>query len=122
MTGTRFERLPGVTECKGWDSALLDDGAVWSVVPKENRIESADFFARAGEGYFDLGPGTSGSLTPCGDAAYFVRDPQRDGDPARLMRWSADGELDRRLRDRQGRPGHPRPHRAAAATRSRSPR
>ncbi len=37
--------------------------------------------------YYDLGPGTSGTLVPCADAAYFVRDPKREGDPARLLRW-----------------------------------
>ena len=63
------------------------------MVLKENRIEAAQFFARVGDGYFDLGPGTSGSLVPCAGAAYFVREPQGDGDPARLMRWSPDGEL-----------------------------
>ena len=47
------------------------------MVPNEHRIEEARFFARVGDGYFDLGPGTSGSLTPCGGSAYFVRDPQR---------------------------------------------
>ncbi len=63
------------------------------MVENERRIEAAHFYARVGDGYFDLGPGTSGSLTPCAGSAYFVRDPQRDGDPARLMRWSADGTL-----------------------------
>ncbi len=34
----------------------------------------------------ELGAGTTGSLTWCGDAAYVVRDPQRGRDPARLLR------------------------------------
>jgi hypothetical protein len=29
----------------------------------------------------------------CGGASYFVRDPQREGDPAALMRWSTDDGL-----------------------------
>ena len=62
-------------------------------MPKENQIETAQFFARVGDGYFDLGPGTSGSLVACAGSAYFAREPQRDGDPARLMRWSPEGEL-----------------------------
>lgn len=78
----------GVPECTGWDGALVDGGAVWSVVPKAQRVEEADFYARSEEGWFDLGPGTSGSLAWCGGAAYFARDPQRSGDPARLMRWA----------------------------------
>ena len=53
----------------------------------EDDIDAAEFFARVGEDYYDLGPGTSGTLVPCADAAYFVRDPKREGDPARLLRW-----------------------------------
>jgi hypothetical protein len=73
--------------CHGWDGVVTEDGAVWSVVEKENNVEAAHFFARDGDSYADLGPGTSGTLTWCHGAAYFVRDPQRDGDPARLMAW-----------------------------------
>jgi len=89
LEGTRVTPFEGVEDCKGWDGLLTDDGAVWSVIPKENQIESAHFYARAGDGWFDLGPGTAGSLVECGGAAYFVRDPQRDGGPAALMRWTA---------------------------------
>lgn len=88
LSGTEVEPFPGVPDCKAWDGLLLDDGAVWSVIPREKQIENAHFYARLGDGYFDLGPGTSGTLMWCADAAYFVRDPQRDGDPASLMRWS----------------------------------
>lgn len=93
VSGVEVTPLPGVPECTGWDAALEADGAVWSVVAKANRIEEARFFARAGDDWLALGPGTSGSLTWCAGATYFVRDPQRDGDPARLMRWSADDGL-----------------------------
>ena len=85
------------------------------MIPKENRIEAAEFFARVGDGYYDLGPGTSGTLVPCAGAAYFVRDPQREGDPARLMRWDR-----RRLAVvyERGRPArHSSRRRAAVATR-----
>ena len=93
VEGDRVTPFPGVPDCKAWEGALIDDGAVWSVIPQERRTEEAHLYARVGEGYFDLGPGTSGTLTPCGDAAYFVRDPQRSGDPAALMRWSPDAGL-----------------------------
>lgn len=93
VTGTELTPFPDLPRCHAWDGALLDDGAAWSVVENEQRIEAAHFYARVGEGYFDLGPGSSGSLTPCAGSAYFVRDPQRDGDPARLLRWSPDGAL-----------------------------
>ncbi|MDX6373211.1 MAG: hypothetical protein QOD98_2199 [Nocardioidaceae bacterium] len=84
----KFDPFPGVPECKAWEGAILgDDAAIWSVVPKEDDIDAAEFFARAGDGYYDLGPGTSGTLVPCAGAAYFVRDPQVVGDPARLLRW-----------------------------------
>ena len=82
------EPLPGVTHCHGWDSLLTADGQVWSVVPKENQVETARFFATAGDDTFELGVGTTGSLTWCGDSAYFVRDSQKDVDQARLLRWT----------------------------------
>ena len=84
-TTTPFE---GVADCKAWDGIAVEDGAVWSVIPNEERIEQAQLYARTGDGYFDLGPGTAGSLVWCGDAAYFTRDPQQEGDPAALMRWA----------------------------------
>jgi hypothetical protein len=88
VAADRFDPFPGVPECVAWEGALLDDdSAVWSVIPNEADIDVAEFFARAGDGYFDLGPGTSGTLVPCAGAAYFVRDPQGEGDSARLMRW-----------------------------------
>jgi hypothetical protein len=93
VTGDQATPFDGVPDCSGWDGQLTDDGAVWSVIPKENQVESAHFYARVGDGYYDLGPGTSGTLTWCAGASYFVRDPQRDGDPAALMRWSADDGL-----------------------------
>ena len=93
VTGDQATPFDGVPDCSGWDGQVTDDGAVWSVIPKENQIESAHFYARVGDAYYDLGPGTSGTLTWCGGASYFVRDPQRDGDPAALMRWSADAGL-----------------------------
>jgi hypothetical protein len=86
--------FPGVEECIGWEGVLTGDGAVWSVVPKQTRIEEARYYARVGEEYFDLGPGTSGTLVWCGDAAYFAQDPLRDGDPARLLRWTSDHALE----------------------------
>jgi hypothetical protein len=88
VADNRFDPFPGVPECVAWEGALLDDdSAVWSVIPNEADMDVAEFFARAGDGYFDLGPGASGTLVPCAGAAYFVRDPQRDDDSARLMRW-----------------------------------
>ena len=88
-TATPF---PGVPDCKAWEGVLLDGGAVWSVIPRESAVEVAHFYARAGAATTDLGPGTSGSLVWCGDAAYFTRDQQRKGGSAALMRWSpADG-------------------------------
>lgn len=83
---TPFE---GVEECSAWDGLLTADGQVWSEIPNERRIEEGHFYATAGGEETDLGPGTAGSLVWCGDAAYFVRDPQTEGDPAALMRWSA---------------------------------
>lgn len=86
VEGRRFAPLRGVTECSGWDVVTTETAAVWSEIPEEKRIESAELYTDNGGGRTDLGPGTSGTLTWCGDAAYFVRDPQRESDPARLIR------------------------------------
>lgn len=93
VTGASVTPLPGVTACKGWDSAALPGATIWSVVPNSQRIESAHFYARSGDSWYDLGPGTSGSLVICGGSAYFGRDPAGKGDPATLLRWTPDGGL-----------------------------
>jgi hypothetical protein len=85
--------IDGVTECSGWDAALLEGGAIWSEVPQPNRSEKAVFHASVDGTAYDLGPGTTGSLVWCGSAAYFVRDPQTKTDPARLLRFTTDGTL-----------------------------
>ncbi len=83
-----MEPFPGVPDCTAWEGAILGkDEAVWSVIPDEADLDAAQFFARDGNEYFDLGPGTSGTLVPCADATYFVRDPQIEGGPAQLLRW-----------------------------------
>jgi len=86
--------LPGVTHCHGWDSLLTADGQIWSEVRQENQVETAQFYATAGDDTFELGVGTTGSLTWCGDSAYFVRDSQKDVDQARLLRWTPDHTLE----------------------------
>jgi hypothetical protein len=93
ITGGEATPFPGVADCKGWEGLLLEDAAVWSVIPKERRVEEAHLYSRVGDGYFDLGPGVSGTLTACDDAAYFVRDPQQQGASAALMRWAPEDGL-----------------------------
>ena len=80
--------------CTGWDVAATETGAIWSVVPRARRQEEATFHATSEDGVVDLGAGTTGSLVPCGDSVFFVRDPQDRDDPARLMRWTAGPELE----------------------------
>jgi hypothetical protein len=88
VSGDSIEPFPGVPDCSAWEGALLgDDEAVWSVIPDDADRDAAEFFARSGDDYYDLGPGTSSTLVPCADAAYFVRDPQLESDPAQLLRW-----------------------------------
>jgi hypothetical protein len=94
VAGDDLEPFEGVEDCLGWEGVLTSDGAVWSVVPKQTRVEAADYYARDGDEYFDLGPGTSGTLVWCAGSAYFAQDPLRDGDPARLLRWTADRTLE----------------------------
>lgn len=88
VDGTQLTPFSGVTDCKGWDSAMLDGTTVWSVVPKDRQIEAAHFYAHTDTGWYDLGPGTSGSLVACAGDAYFSRDPGSRTDPAALLRWS----------------------------------
>jgi hypothetical protein len=90
VEGSDVVPIPGVTACKGWDSALSAPGAVWSIVPKERRIEAAHFYAHDASGWYDLGPGASGSLVTCAGSSFFTRDPSSRSEPARLMRWAPD--------------------------------
>jgi hypothetical protein len=89
LDGTEATPFDGVPDCKAWDGLVTDEGTVWSVIPDEHRIEAAHFYATTADGQHDLGPGTAGTLVWCAGAAWFVRDPQREGDPAALMRWTA---------------------------------
>jgi hypothetical protein len=86
--------VPEAQACSAWDVAATADGAVWSEVQDERRAETGTFHAVAGGATYDLGPGTTGTLTPCGDSTYFVRDPQDGDDPARLLRWTPDATLE----------------------------
>lgn len=94
LVGTRVEPFPGVEKCTAWEGLVLEDGAVWSVIPRERDVEQSHVYARTGDSWLDLGPATTGTLTWCAEAAYFVRDPQRDRDDAALMRWNASDGLD----------------------------
>lgn len=89
-----FTPIREVPECGGWDVALLESGPVWSVVEDAHRQDEGRFFAHYRDQVLDLGAGTTGTLVPCGDSAYFTVDPQQAGDPARLMRWSPKGVLE----------------------------
>jgi hypothetical protein len=83
--------VPGPTACKVWDVLpLKGDGAVWGEVPKPRQIEVSEIKYRLpGEKVESLGYGTTGSLTWCGDSAWFLR--QMEG---RLMRWSPERGLE----------------------------
>ena len=86
--------VDGPRDCAAWDVAATADGALWSEVPRPRRQEEAHFHASAAGTYFDLGHGTTGSAVPCGDSVFFVRDPQGDDEPARLMRWTPEHTLE----------------------------
>lgn len=79
--------VEGPTTCKAWDVAATSTGVIWSEVPREQRQEVARFSADVDGEVRELGRGTTGTLVPCGGDAFFVRDPARRTDPARLMRW-----------------------------------
>ncbi|CUR54821.1 conserved exported hypothetical protein [metagenome] len=94
LDGAEVVPFAEVTECKGWDGAVTADGTIWSEVRNENRVEQAEFFASDEGTTTQLGVGTTGSLTWCGDSAYFVRDSQGAGSRAQLLRWTPSGRLD----------------------------
>jgi hypothetical protein len=94
LVGSRFEPIAGVEECRGWEAVTTESAAIWGLVANERRVEASEFFADGGSGPVEIGPGTTGTLTWCGDAAYVVRDPQRDDDPARLLRIDIDGSVE----------------------------
>jgi hypothetical protein len=85
--------LAGVPDCKGWDVLATPDGAVWSTLRSEQHVERGAFFARADGEVYSLGPGVTGSLTWCGDSAYFVRDAEKGGH-AQLLRWKPEDGLE----------------------------
>lgn len=91
VEGDSFTPLAGVTECRGWEAVVSETFAIWGEVADEQRIEAGTYVVDSGAGPVELGPGTTGSLTWCGDAAYVVRDPQRSSDPARLLRVDVEG-------------------------------
>ena len=79
--------VEGPAECTGWDIAATGTGIIWSEVPRPKRQEVSVFHALADGKPQKLAAGTTGSLTSCGDDAFFVSDPVKMADPARLMRW-----------------------------------
>ncbi|MEO5664329.1 MAG: hypothetical protein ABIR39_13690 [Nocardioides sp.] len=79
--------VEGPAECKGWDIAATGTGIIWSEVPRPKRQESAVFHALVDGAARELGAGTTGTLTTCGGDTFYVSDPLRQSDPARLMRW-----------------------------------
>ena len=80
--------------CTGSERSATSDGAVWSTVPNERQIERGDFFARAGEATYDLGPGVNdtrpGAVTRPGSPATRPAASPRScsaGRPTRRSRW-----------------------------------
>lgn len=79
--------VAGPTECTGWDIAATSTGIIWSEVPRPKRQEAAVFHAIVDGAAQELGTGTTGTLTSCGGDTFYVSDPLKQSDPARLMRW-----------------------------------
>ena len=94
VDGSETTPVRGAPECTGWETLRTDNGAVWSELPNEKRVERGVFYATFDDAVEKLGPGTTGTLTWCGDSAYFVRDAQKDRDKARLLRWTPDSTLE----------------------------
>jgi hypothetical protein len=88
MIGDDFTAIDGPTKCKAWEFVPFESLNVWSEIPKDNEMDAARVYANGADSSYDLGPGTSGTLTYCAGAAYWVRDPQGSDQPARLMRFT----------------------------------
>lgn len=84
------EPFPGATECEAWEGLLMPQGAIWTVIPNENQVETGAVRARIDDGYYDLGSSLTGSLVWCAGAAYFSQNQTTDTGAARVLRW--DGE------------------------------
>ena len=83
----------GTPECTGWETSHRQRRRLVRA-PNEKRVERGIFYVTFDNAVEKLGPGTNGTLTWCGDSAYFARDAQKDRDKARLLRaWTPDGEL-----------------------------
>lgn len=93
VDGTEVTPIDGVPKCKGWEAVATPDGAVWSTIPKEQQIELGAFHASADGQQYDLGSGDAGSLTWCGDSAYFTRAVSQRGG-AQVLRWTPDRTLE----------------------------
>ncbi|WP_067432323.1 hypothetical protein [Nocardioides jensenii] len=93
VDGAGVTPVEGVRKCTGWDVAATPTGHIWSTLPHENRVELGDFHASADGTTYDLGQGQTGTLTWCGDSAYFARD---GGGKARasLLRWTPEATLE----------------------------
>jgi hypothetical protein len=94
LDGRRATPVEEAEDCSAWDVAATPGGAAWSEVRNERRAEEGVFRAVGDGTTYDLGPGTTGTLVPCGDSVWFVRDPQSRSEPARLMRWTPDATLE----------------------------
>jgi hypothetical protein len=79
--------VDGPARCTGWDIAATSTGIIWSEVPRPKRQEAAVFHATVDGAPQELTQGTTGTLTSCGADTFFVSDPLKMTDPARLMRW-----------------------------------
>lgn len=82
--------VTGVPECTGWEAVATEDGAVWSAITDESNVTQGQVAATVGDEVVDLGVGSTGTLTPCGDSVFFAR-PAGEDEPAQLVRVLPDG-------------------------------
>ena len=80
--------VEGPTECTAWDVAPTSTGVDLVRGARASSARRSPASARSSTARVEsLGRGTTGTLSSCGGDAFFVRDPARRTDPARLMRW-----------------------------------
>ena len=101
--------LAGVPECTGWDVLPTADGAVWSTLPKEQRLERGALLRHASTApTFALGAGDTGSLTLVRRLGVLHPGRAEGSHEARLLRWTPERHSGDRLRVARPRRGLPR--------------
>lgn len=85
------------TKCRGWEVVPVGSDAVWSEVFRPGQVELGQIKASVDGSVTELGLGSTGTLTGCGDWVYWSQPPGKDDEGKhgdRLMRWHPGGSVE----------------------------